>query len=163
MSVLTPRETYRRRRVFVSKRTDSADREGGVVVTLLSLSNFSTTPLGIVWEARVEFPIQFVGLVQLPHQLLVSPINLSPVLTSFVTFQLSLTSSLQYPMLCIRVYHLARCGVFLWFYRALYLWKQIGMLHFSKTFIPTLLLATKVLKSQWGSKIKFFNPFHFGV
>ena len=62
-----------------------------------------------------------------------------------------------------RVYHLPRRDVFLYFYRAVYLWKQIDMFHFSKIFIPTLPLPTKVLKLQGGAKKKLFNLFHFGV
>ena len=51
-----------------------------------------------------------------------------------------------------RVYHLPRCEVFLCSYHALYLWKQIGIFHFQKSFVPTHPLATKDLKLQWEVK-----------
>ena len=38
--------------------------------------------------------------------------------------------------LLIKVYHLPRCELLVWFYHALYPWKQIGMFHFSKIFSP---------------------------
>ena len=55
-----------------------------------------------------------------------------------------------------RVYHLPRCEVFLRLYHALYLWKQVGMLHFEKIFILILPLAAKGLKLQWRAKNKAF-------
>ena len=57
------------------------------------------------------------------------------------------------------VYHLPLCDVFLRFYRVLYLGKQIDMFHFCKLFIPTLPLATKVLKLELEVKRQFFIPF----
>ena len=60
-----------------------------------------------------------------------------------------------------RVYHLPRCEVLLWFYHALYLWNHIDMFHFSKIFIPTLPLATKILKLQWGVKNKVVTLLSF--
>ena len=82
--------------------------------------------------------------------------------THLVTFPISFSTW----NMVSRVYHLRhffhQCIVFMWFSRALYPWKQIGMFDFYKIFIPTLPLATKILKLQWGGEQRF-NPFHIGI
>ena len=55
-----------------------------------------------------------------------------------------------------RVCHLSaiisRCKVFLWFYHALYHWKQYGILHFLNIFITSLPLGFENFENAWEVK-----------
>ena len=84
---------------------------------------------------------------------------------SCAAFKLCRAYVASYALGCItRGIFFQQCIVFLWFYHALYLWKQIGMFHFSeKNNYPHPAASDLRFEITIGSKNNIFNPFHFGV